>query len=165
MATRVKHMIRILFVCAANICRSPAAEAITNHLIQENHLSDNISCDSAGLTASFMEAPADATMQAYAEARGYHLNSISRPITQEDIQDFDFILTMTDSIRQEISRNLHNGNNRTKIHNICEFCKYRPETDIPDPYLGDSDEAFEHVLDILEDACAGLIEMLKKKIN
>lgn len=157
-------MIHVLFVCVGNICRSPAAEAIMNQLIQEHDLSKRISCDSVGLTSTFLGKPADPTMQAYAELRNYELTSIARPITPEDIRHADYILVATENIRHQLSANLQNENDRKKIYNICEFCKYRPETEIPDPYYG-GEEGFDLVLDILEDACTGLIEMLKKQIN
>lgn len=157
-------MIHLLFVCVGNICRSPAAEAVMNQLIQEHNLTDKVTCDSVGLTSTFLGKPADPTMQAYAELRNYQITSISRPITLEDIQRSDFILAATENVREEICNRIQSEVDREKVHNICEFCKYRPDTDIPDPYSG-GNEGFELVLDILEDACVGLLEMIKKQIN
>ena len=157
-------MIKLLFVCLGNICRSPAAEAIMRHLLKKNGLTNQVTCDSAGLTTTFLGQPADDMMCESAIERGYQISTTSRPITDFDFEQADFILAMTDEIIAELRILAPNPIDIEKIYNICDFCQYHPEGEVPDPYCGDSVE-FEFALDILEDACKGLLEMVKKQIN
>lgn len=157
-------MLKLLFVCLGNICRSPAAEAIMNHLLEQNGLSEQVRCDSAGLTTTFLGKPADDTMRKIARERGYHITSISRPITPHDIEQVDMVLAMDEEILEELRLIDYQQSQTKKLHNMTEFCEYMPDTDVPDPYLGD-DEEFEFVIDLLEDACNGLLSVVKKQIN
>jgi len=157
-------MITLLFVCVGNICRSPAAEAIMNHLLEENGLSNQVICDSVGLTTTFLGKPADDMMRVVAGERDYTITSIARPITPSDFEHADFILGMTDEIVAELRLIAPDEMQTQKIHNICEFCEYHPDSEIHDPYNGEREE-FEFVIDILEDACNGVLTMVKKQIN
>lgn len=157
-------MIRLLFVCLGNICRSPAAETIMRAMLKQNNLTQQISCSSAGLTTTFLGQPADDTMRSLSQERGYHITTTAKPITVIDFERADFILAMSDDLMAELRILAPNKADIEKIHNICDFCQYHPDDEVPDPYCGDPEE-FEFVLDMLEDACEGLLEMLKKKIN
>lgn len=157
-------MIRLLFVCLGNICRSPAAETIMRALLKKSDLTKQVSCSSAGLTTTFLGQSANDTMRQLATERGYHISTIAKPITNIDFEQADFILGMSDEIITELQILAPEKTNFEKIHNLCDFCHFHPDTEVPDPYCGDQEE-FEFVLDILEDACTGLLEMLKKKIN
>ena len=95
-------MLKLLFVCIGNICRSPATEAIMNNLLEENGLSKQVTCDSVGLTTTFLGKPADDMMRKVGADRGYAITSISRPITSPDFEQADFILAMTDEILAEL---------------------------------------------------------------
>ena len=87
-------MINILFVCMGNICRSPSAEAVMNGVIRNNNLQEKIKCDSAGTIGYHAGEPADQRMKMHASKRGYDLASISRQIRYDDLQTFDYIITM-----------------------------------------------------------------------
>lgn len=157
-------MLKLLFVCIGNICRSPATEAIMNNLLEENGLSKQVTCDSVGLTTTFLGKPADDMMRKVGADRGYAITSISRPITSPDFEQADFILAMTDEILAELRLMAPDEIQAKKIYNITEFCEYHPDSEVLDPYCGDKEE-FEFVVDILEDACNGLLAMVKKQIN
>jgi len=135
-----------------------------NQLLENNGLSQQVICGSAGLAATFSGKPADELMRKVATDRGYEITSISKPVTPPDFQQADFILAMTDDILAELRLISTDDTQTKKMHNITEFCEYLPNTEIPDPYCGDKEE-FEFVIDILEDACNGLLAMVKKQIN
>ena len=155
-------MVRILFVCMGNICRSPCAEGVMNSLIKQKGLENKIKCDSAG-TISYHEGdPADARMREHASLRGYELNSISRKFMQQDFENFDWIITMDENNYSQIKMLDQWDNYNYKIRRMTDFCETHKITAVPDPYYGGS-QGFETVLDILEDACGGLLRFLKSK--
>ncbi|WP_423128841.1 low molecular weight protein-tyrosine-phosphatase [Gaoshiqia sp. Z1-71] len=152
---------RILFVCLGNICRSPSAEAVFNGMIKKEGLQDVIECDSAG-TAGYHEGErADQRMQSHAIRRGYRLTSISRKFRPEtDFDQFDFIIGMDDQNVNDLQDMASNSDDLNKIYKMTDFCSNGGHYSVPDPYYGGS-EGFELVLDILEDACQGLLNELK----
>lgn len=157
-------MIKILFICLGNICRSPAAEAVMNAMLKENKINQFVQCDSAGVTTTFLGKPADAMMIQAANERGYQVDSIARPILERDFEQFDMILAMTNEITAELKLYAPNETIAQKIQNFCDYCEYHSEDDVPDPFQGDEEE-FEFVLDMIEDACRGLLKAVKNKIN
>jgi len=151
----------ILFVCLGNICRSPSAEAVMNKLLKDNNFGDSISVDSAGTIDYHEGEQADARMRVYAEKRGYNLNSIARKFNPDtDFEKFDYIITMDDNNFEEIKAFDLDNKFTKKIYRMADFSKNPEITEIPDPYYGGK-EGFENVLDILEDAAAGLMEKLE----
>ena len=152
---------KILFVCLGNICRSPAAEAVMTRLLKNNNLVDSVEVDSAGTIDYHEGEPADARMRVYAEKRGYNLNSIARKFNPDtDFEKFDYIITMDNNNFEEIKALDLDNKFTNKIFRMTDFLNNYDEAEIPDPYYGGK-EGFENVLDILEDAAAGLLEKLE----
>lgn len=151
---------KLLFVCLGNICRSPAAESIMNKLLKERGLDNNWHCESAGTSGYHEGAPPDIRMQESGIQRGLEFLTTSRPLTEEDLRDFNWILVM-DERNYIDARDLDPaGEFHGKIKKITEFCrKFKGADHIPDPYYG-GQQGFEKVLDLLEDACEGLLEHL-----
>jgi protein-tyrosine phosphatase len=151
-------MKQILFVCLGNICRSPSAEAVFNDLIARKGLADEFQCDSAGTAAYHAGDPADYRMKQFAQKRGYNLNSISRPVDPKtDFDRFDYIIGMDRQNVQDLKAMARDENDRKKISLMTDFCTLKNYDSVPDPYFGGS-AGFELVLDILEDACDGLLQ-------
>ena len=154
--------VKVLFVCMGNICRSPSAEAVMNAYIKKAELSNKIICDSAGTISYHAGEPADARMQHHAKKRGYRLTSISRPIHKNDLEEFNYIIAMDEENMTDIkSMGLKNGQ-ATKLSLITDFCSNENPGFVPDPYYG-GDSGFENVLDLLEDACEGLLKHIKNE--
>ena len=152
---------KLLFVCLGNICRSPAAEGVFLHLLEERNLADQFVVDSAGTGGWHVGNPPDRRMQAAANRRGIHLPSRARQISLDDLSDFDLILTMdADNLAavQGLAREA-GGRSQAKIESILSYAGRFSETEVPDPYYG-GDAGFEHVLDLLEDACSNLLNEL-----
>lgn len=154
---------KILFVCLGNICRSSAAEGIMNKLIEENGLKEKISTDSAGLISYHEGELPDKRMIAHAARRGYNLTHLSRPVRAEDFEIFDLIIGMDDDNIKRLLRIAPSDAERGKIHKMTEYMLNRVATTVPDPYYGGA-SGFENVLDILEDACEGLLQSISTKL-
>ena len=152
---------KLLFVCLGNICRSPAAEGVFLHLIEQRQLTDQFLVDSAGTGGWHVGNPADRRMQAAAKRRGIDLPSRARQLELGDLESFDHILTMDqDNLRNVTSMAKEFGPRSTA--NICLMLSHARRADtleVPDPYYG-GEQGFEHVLDLLEDGCEGLLDDL-----
>lgn len=149
-------MINILFVCMGNICRSPAAEAVMNSIIKKAGMQDKIKCDSAGTIAYHEGEPSDSRMKHHARMHGYSLNHKARKIRFEDLEKFDYILTMDKENYADVLELDKERKYFDKILMMTKFCTNHDEEEVPDPYYG-GPAGFEKVLDLLEDACEGLL--------
>lgn len=151
---------KILFVCLGNICRSPAAENIMNHLVEQAGLTGQIVCDSAGTSSYHIGSPPDRRMTAAAIRRGIPMRGAARQFTRADFDQFDLILAMDRENYTDIRSLDPTGNYADKVRLMCEFCTRHSTQEVPDPYYGGSD-GFDRVLDLLLDACEGLLKSLQ----
>lgn len=151
---------KILFVCLGNICRSSSAEEVMRTLVKEAGLEKEIEVDSAGILNYHKGELPDSRMRMHACHRGYVLTHRSRPVRTEDFFDFDLIVGMDDRNIQDLKDRAPSLDAEEKIRRMTDFCRNTSADYVPDPYYGGA-QGFEHVLDILEDACAGLLEELK----
>ena len=153
-------MKRILFVCLGNICRSSAAEGIMRQVVEEAGLKEEIQIDSAGILSYHRGELPDPRMRAHAIRRGYNLVHRSRPVTAADFDDFDLIIGMDDRNLDDLRELSPSLEALKKIHRMTEYCtRFTSADHVPDPYYGGA-EGFEYVLDVLEDACSGLLLQL-----
>lgn len=151
--------IRLCFVCLGNICRSPTAEGVMLHLLQERGLQDRVQVDSAGTAGYHIGDPADHRSIQAARRRGVHLPSRARQFEKKDLQHFDYVLAM-DSTNLHALERLSAGQQREKIHLLRDFDPQAPKgSSVPDPYYG-GEHGFEEVLDQCFAACNGLLQHL-----
>ena len=150
-------MTKILFICLGNICRSPMAEAIMKKFVSDAGLQSEFQLDSAGLISYHEGEDADPRMKNHAYRHGYRLTHISRPVRQSDFDEFDYIIGMDDSNYDKLRRLAPTIEAEGKIHRMTDYCTRHIIDHVPDPYYGGA-QGFESVIDILEDACAGLLE-------
>lgn len=148
----------LLFVCLGNICRSPSAENIMNHLVQEAGLTDKITCDSAGTSGYHIGAAPDRRMNHAASKRGLELQGKSRKLKPSDLERFDLILAMDRENYQDILYLDREGKYEDKVRLMCDFANQK-DREVPDPYYGGAD-GFDYVIDLLFDACGGLLEYI-----
>lgn len=151
----------ILFVCLGNICRSPAAEGILKKRLKEKKLDDRISVDSAGTSGYHIGDLPDSRMRQHGARRGYKFDSLSRKFTSLDFDNFDIIIAMDDNNYHNIIRMTPDLESEKKVYRMVDFSLKYGHDHIPDPYYSGAD-GFELVLDLLEDACEGLINKLEK---
>ncbi|HCX80790.1 MAG: phosphotyrosine protein phosphatase [Curvibacter sp. RIFCSPHIGHO2_12_FULL_63_18] len=151
---------RILFVCMGNICRSPTADGVLRHKVREHGLGHKVVVDSAGTHNYHPHSPPDARSQKHAAQRGYDLSPLrARQIMAADFETFDLILTM-DWDNLALVQERCPAQHQHKLRRLTEFCRHHDEPVVPDPYY-DGPAGFEHVLDLVEDACDGLILHLR----
>ncbi len=154
-------MKKILFVCLGNICRSSTAEGVMRHLLHEAGMEGEVEIDSAGILSYHQGELPDSRMRAHAAKRGYNLVHRSRPVRSDDFEKFDLILGMDDRNIDDLRDKAPSVEVLKKIGRMTDYCRTMPADHVPDPYYGGS-EGFEYVLDVLEDACSGLLAELKK---
>ena len=153
---------RILFVCLGNICRSPAAEAVLRRLAERAGMEQQLLIDSAGTYGGHAGDLPDPRMRATGQRRGYALTHRARRITESDFDRFDWIVVMDDMNYESVHRLAPSREAAAKIFRMTEFCRRHPDrTYVPDPYY-EGHEGFELVLDLLEDACEGILDRLKR---
>ncbi len=155
-------MKKILFICLGNICRSSAAEEIMRTLMRKEGMEGQITVDSAGILSYHEGELPDSRMRMHAARRGYTLTHRSRPVKTKDFYDFDLIVGMDDRNIQDLKDRAPGVDEERKICRMTDFCQQKTADHVPDPYYGGA-SGFENVLDILEDACAGLLAFLKKQ--
>ncbi len=152
--------IKVLFVCLGNICRSPTAHVVFENLVARAGLQDVIEVDSAGTGDWHIGHPPDKRASARALQRGYDMSGLrARQFSPADFAEFDFILAMDDNNLADIQAQAPSA------HDACLalFLDYAPNVEareVPDPYYG-GDSGFEEVLDMVEEAAAGLLDTVQ----
>jgi len=145
----------ILFVCLGNICRSPMAEGVFQKILEREGVVNKFVIDSAGLLDYHQGELPDSRMRFHASKRGYNLTHRSRSVTVADFSRFDLIVGMDEQnirgLKQLASTQVH----AAKIRLMTDYCQRFAASCVPDPYY-EGDPGFEHVIDLLEDACEGL---------
>ena len=131
-------------------------------MVAKAGLADRVEIASAGTIGLHAGEPPDARMRAAAARRGYELKSRARQITRADLDRYDLILTMDGDNHRNVLALAATDAQRARVHPFVEFCRKHADTAVPDPYYG-GDEGFEHVLDLLEDGCGGLVQSLVKQ--
>ena len=156
-------MKRVLFVCLGNICRSPTAEAVFRHQLQQQHLQHLVTCDSAGTSREHAGDSPDPRASKAARVRGYDMTALrARQVAAQDFETFDLILAMDNSNLANLRR-LAPASLQHKLKLFLEFGSGK-ETEVPDPYYGGA-EGFNRVLDLVEDASAGLLNHLRQSLS
>lgn len=153
---------RVLFVCLGNICRSPAAEGVLQHMARQRGVQDRLFIDSAGTSSYHIGEPADKRMRSAAERRGIPLVSRSRMVSRRDFSDFDLIVAMDKNNYRELLQ--MSDANDEKVRLLSDFLDEGWPEEVPDPYFG-GDAGFEHVLDMLEAASPKLLEEILSDEN
>ena len=155
-------MIKVLFVCLGNICRSPTAEGVFRRHIEDENLNYKIEVDSAGTSGWHINEPPDERAQLVAKNRGVELSSLrSRKVTANDFKVFNYIIAMDEQNLTDLN---HSCPNEQK-HSLSLLLTYAPElnrVDVPDPYYHGS---FEEVFDMIELGSKNLLDHIKKNIK
>jgi protein-tyrosine phosphatase len=157
--------VHILFVCLGNICRSPTAEGVMRALVREAGLDAEIELDSAGTGAWHIGDPPDRRAAAAARSRGIMLDGVAREVRREDFDDFDLLLAMDRANLRALKRLAPSDAAREKVRLLRDFdpASAGAKLDVPDPYYGAAG-GFEEVLDLVQAACAGLLEHLRARL-
>ncbi len=155
-------MIRVLFVCSGNICRSPTAEGVLRAQLAAAGMADRVEVDSCGLGGWHVGELPDERTRATARRRGVELVHRARQLDARDLHTFDHVLAL-DLEHLDALQRMRGGTARIALLRSFEEGA-PPDAEVPDPYYGDA-AGFEHVYDLCERACAGLIEHLRRELE
>ncbi len=154
--------LNILMVCSGNICRSPTAEAVLRFKLQRAGLS-GVLVDSAGTHGYHVREAPDPRAQAAARRRGYELSQLrARPVQEADFERFQWLLAMDQSHLDWLHQHMSQAQRQQARLLLQHARRFKGTAEVPDPYYG-SPDGFEHVLDLVEDACDGLVEAIKAR--
>ncbi|MFT4551537.1 MAG: protein-tyrosine phosphatase [Chlamydiales bacterium] len=148
--------IAVMFVCLGNICRSPAGEGILKDLAEKGGYSNKLHVESCGTGNWHIGSLPDSRMREAASKRGIDLSSRAQEFRGAFFGKFDYILAADNHILQELLSLAGDDESKGKLYLINDFSKSFKGQDVPDPYYG-GDQGFEKVLDMFEEACAGLL--------
>ena len=153
-------MAKVLFICLGNICRSPTAQAVFEHLVEREGLADKIKVASAGTGGWHVGNPPDERAQWFASMRGYSMKHLrAKQVHVRDFDDYDLILAM-DRSNQRALLEICPDTCRDKVRLFLDFASQTQHREVPDPYYG-GDDGFELVLDLVEDASQGVLQYLR----
>lgn len=151
-------MVKVLFVCMGNICRSPTAEGVFRHQVSQSDLDDQFLIDSAGTHAYHIGSPPDQRSQTAALKRDIDLSGQrARRVNADDFTEFDYIIAMDKSNKNDLLSICPAGF-KNRIHLFLDFAT-SSENEVPDPYYGQG-RGFEIVLNLIEDASRGLLNKI-----
>ncbi|MGN1375730.1 MAG: low molecular weight protein-tyrosine-phosphatase [Prevotella sp.] len=159
-----KGKIRILFVCLGNICRSPAAEAVLSFKLSQAGIGkDKVEVDSAGIGSWHVGELPDRRMRTHGASRGLDICSRARQVVPSDFHRFDYIIGMDSDNVRALRSMAKTPDETAKIHYASEYMSHQTSfTSVLDPYYG-GDREFELALDLIEEVCQGIMDMLFKE--
>ena len=155
-------MVRVLFVCMGNICRSPLAQGVFEEVVRCEGLEGKVEADSAGTHGYYHDGePPDTRAQKSSARRGIDISAQrARRLTPEDCEVFDYIVTMDEENYRTVAALCRRSD--VEVRPFLDFTTKLPEKEIPDPYYGGSD-GFDRVLDLVEEASEGLLQNIRKQ--
>jgi protein-tyrosine phosphatase len=154
--------IRLLFVCMGNICRSPAAHCVFQHLVDQAGLVESIEVDSAGTHGYHVGSSPDARMKVVLQKAGVPVIGSSRQLVEEDFYRFDRIFCM-DEDNLQFARHIQPADGTASLERFAD-CIADPEISyVPDPYYGDA--GFDKVLAMVTRGCHNLLEQCQRSLS
>lgn len=154
-------MVNVLFVCLGNICRSPMAEGVFQHLVNEAGLSDQIQVDSAGTSGYHVGERAHSGTRNVLKKHNIPYDGRSRQLARNDFDEFDYVLAMDSSNLADI-RAMKPDDSQTVVRLFLEYAGGVGETDVPDPYYTGQ---FDYVYELVEAGARGLLDAIRKEHN
>jgi protein-tyrosine phosphatase len=150
-------MVRVLFVCLGNICRSPMAEAVFAHKVREAGLEDAIEADSAGTGHWHVGEPPHSGTRRILAREGIAYAGRARLIAPADFDRFDYIVAMDRQNRRDIEAM---GSGRARVVLFMDYAPHLGVAEVPDPYY---DGRFDAVYDLVQEAAEGLLAAIRRE--
>jgi protein-tyrosine phosphatase len=146
-----------------NICRSPTAEGVMAKLLRDAGLAERVTIDSAGTGAWHVGELPDPRSRAAAKRRGIVLDHPARQFSRRDFDRFDLVIAMDETNLRHL-RLMAEQRLRPELCLLRRFDPSAPDgAEVPDPYSGGA-SGFEHVLDVCERACEGLLAHVRARL-
>ena len=158
MPAKKRPQMRVLFVCMGNICRSPLAEGVFRHHLETCARDVRVKIDSAGTHGYHVGAPPDERALVAATRRGIDVSALAaRRVVPDDFERFDYILAM-DTDNLQFLLDMADPQYHDRIQLFLDYSPVNKGAEVPDPYYG-GPNGFERVLDLIEGATEGLLEV------
>lgn len=138
------------------------AQTVFEKIIEERSVADRFKVDSAGLGDWHTSDKADPRMRSHAEKRGYNITHRARQVKKSDFDEFDYIVAMDEQNVKGLYQLAKTDEHKAKVLRMTDFLQELSADYVPDPYYG-GPEGFEHVIDLLEDACEGFFQAIESK--
>jgi len=157
--------LRVLMVCTGNICRSPIAEGVLRAKLDASGLGHRVEVDSAGTHGYHTSEAPDPRAIRLAAVRGYDIRKLkARPVELADFEGFDWIFALDEGHLRWLQKRVPEGATVSLKLLMAHAYQHPGTSEVPDPYYG-PDAGFEHVLDLVEDACDGLLARLQSTVD
>lgn len=155
-------MVKVLFVCMGNICRSPTAHGVFRDLVERNGLQEQIWVDSAGTHAYHVGEPPDRRAQETARRRGIEMSDLlARRAESEDFHEYDYVIAMDQDNYHALSAICPPGL-EDKLYLLMDFAPQMRTREVPDPYYGGA-KGFERVFDLVDAGARGLLQEIQRR--
>ena len=156
-------VVKVLFVCLGNICRSPMADGVFRDIVDKADIDFKVDIDSAGTSGWHINAPPDERAQRVLESKGIDISGLrSRKVTQNDFNKYDHILAMDQSNLSDLT-DISEPEHVNKVRLFLELSDDFGSLDVPDPYYG-GEEGFLHVYEMIRSASYGLLQEIKNNM-
>lgn len=149
-------MVKVLFVCLGNICRSPMAEGVFQAMVNTAGLAEHIRVDSAGTSGYHAGERAHSGTLAVLKKHGIDYNGRSRPLTRQDFLEYDYILAM-DEDNLMIIHSRQPAASKPIVRLFLDYAEGVTVREVPDPYYTG---AFDEVYQLVEAGCRGLLQQI-----
>ena len=153
-------MLNVLFICMGNVCRSPMAEAVFRHLVNEAGLAGQFHIDSVGTHAYHVGEPAHRGTRRVLAGHGIACDLVSRRVSPTDLRDADYILVADDDNLTDLKFQSRGISMEGRLHLLLDFAPDQPLREIPDPYYSGD---FEQTYQLVDEACRGLLAHIRKQ--
>ncbi len=153
-------MVKVVFVCFANTCRSVALQTVFSELIKNEGLENTADVISRGLSKDIRGDPIDGNMKEFLSQRGYESTHTSKTLTIEDLISSDYIIVVSKDLKVFLKGMLVSENDKKKIHLATDFSSNLSGQCIKDPYAS----GFDQCIDMVEECAKGLLNVIKEKL-
>ncbi|UOQ48872.1 low molecular weight phosphotyrosine protein phosphatase [Gracilibacillus caseinilyticus] len=149
-------MIKVLFICLGNICRSPMAEAVFRHIVEEKGLKDRFMIDSAGVGDWHIgEAPHKGTRAKLDEMKISYEGQLARQINANDFNEFDYVIAMDQQNMDDLA-SITTGAD-VVVKKLMDFVQQPKEQNVPDPYFTKN---FDYTYELVKEGCYQLLDYI-----